>query len=57
MWKGYYGKEPFDLRLTALRMLYKLPLIAAAALLGAVVFGPPLRCSQAGAARPACTCG
>ena len=39
MWKGYYGKEPFDLRLTALRMLYKLPLIAAAALLGAVVFG------------------
>lgn len=39
MWKGYYGKEPFDLRLTILRMLYKLPLIIIVTLLGTVIFG------------------
>ncbi len=39
MWKGYYGKEPFDLRLTALRMLYRLPLIGAVTLLGALALG------------------
>ena len=39
LWQGYYGKEPFDLRLTVLRMLYRLPLIAAVTVLGALVFG------------------
>lgn len=39
MWKGWYGKEPFDLRLTALRMVYKLPFILAATLMGTLVFG------------------
>lgn len=39
MWKGYYGKEPFNLRLTVLRMLNWLPLIAAVTLLGTAVFG------------------
>lgn len=39
MWKGWYGKEPFDLRLTVLRMLYKLPLILAVTLSGMLVFG------------------
>lgn len=39
MWKGYYGKEPFDLRLTALRLFYKLPAIALATLLGTLAFG------------------
>ncbi|HBA47792.1 MAG TPA: hypothetical protein DCZ91_08325 [Lachnospiraceae bacterium] len=34
-----YGKEPFDLRLTVLRMLYRLPVIAAVTVLGALVFG------------------
>lgn len=39
MWKGSYGKEPFDLRLTIFRMLYKLPVIAAVTLAGTLVFG------------------
>lgn len=39
LWKGYYGKEPFDLRLTVLRMLYRLPLIAVVTFLGVLVFG------------------
>lgn len=39
MWKGYYGKEPFNLRLTVLRMAYQLPLIAAVTVLGTAVFG------------------
>lgn len=39
MWRGYYGKEPFDLRLTVLRMLYRLPVIAGATLLGTLLFG------------------
>ena len=34
LWKGYYGKEPFDLRLTVLRMLYRLPLIVVVTFLG-----------------------
>lgn len=39
MWKGHYGREPFDLRLTMLRMLYKLPLILGLTLLGSLVLG------------------
>lgn len=39
MWRGQYGREPFDLRLTALRMLYQFPLIGAAALAGTLVLG------------------
>lgn len=39
MWKGNYGQEPFDLRLTILRMFYQLPVIAAVTLLGMLVFG------------------
>ena len=39
MWRGYYGKEPFDLRLTFLRLLRRLPFVAAVTLLGTLVFG------------------
>lgn len=39
MWQGSYGKEPFNLRLTVLRMLYKLPLIVGITLVGVAVFG------------------
>lgn len=39
MGKGYYGKEPFDLRLTVLRMLRQLPLIAGVTILGSLLFG------------------
>lgn len=39
MWEGSYGREPFDLRLTVLRMLCQIPLIAAVTLLGTLVFG------------------
>lgn len=39
MWKGYYGKEPFDLRLTALRLMEKLPVIIAVTILGTVILG------------------
>lgn len=39
LWQGYYGKEPFDLRLTALRMVRRLPLIAAVTVFGILVFG------------------
>lgn len=39
MWKGHYGREPFDLRLTVLRMLYKLPLLLGITLLGSLVLG------------------
>lgn len=39
MGKGYYGKEPFDLRLTVLRMLRQLPLIAGFTVLGSLLFG------------------
>lgn len=39
MWKGYYGKEPFDLRLTALRFLENLGKIIALTLVGTLLFG------------------
>lgn len=39
MWKGYYGREPFDLRLTALRMFSKLPMIMAVTVLGSLLLG------------------
>lgn len=39
MWKGWYGKEPFDLRLTVLRLLGRLPLIVAVTFMGTLVFG------------------
>lgn len=39
MGKGYYGREPFDLRLTVLRMIDKLPVIAAVTLAGCLLFG------------------
>lgn len=35
----YYGKEPFDLRLTVLRMLRRLHIIAAVTVLGTALFG------------------
>lgn len=35
----YYGKEPFDLRLTVLRMLRQTHIIAAVTVLGTVLFG------------------
>ena len=35
----YYGNEPFDLRLTVLRMLRRSPVIAGLTLLGTVLFG------------------
>lgn len=37
--KGYYGREPFDLRLTVLRLADKLPVIAAVTVLGSLLFG------------------
>ncbi len=39
MWKGSYGKEPFDLRLTVLRLLEKSGLILLLTLAGTVLFG------------------
>ena len=39
MREGYYGKEPFDLRLTALRMLRNLNQIIVFTLAGTLVFG------------------
>lgn len=39
MWKGYYGKEPFDLRLTVLRLAARLPVIAAVTVLGTLLIG------------------
>ena len=35
----YYGKEPFDLKLTILRMLYRLPVIGGLTVLGTLLFG------------------
>lgn len=35
----YYGKEPFDLRLTVLRLFHKLHIIAAVTLFGTALFG------------------
>ncbi len=39
MWKGFYGKEPFDLRLTALRLLGRGGWILAATFAGTLLFG------------------
>lgn len=39
MRKGYYGKEPFDLKLTVLRMIARLPAIAAVTLAGCLLLG------------------
>ncbi len=39
MWQGSYGKEPFNMRLTILRMIYKIPAIVGVTVLGTVVFG------------------
>ncbi len=39
MWEGNYGSEPFDLRLTALRLLRKGNTIAAWILAGTILFG------------------
>lgn len=39
MWRGYYGREPFDLRLTFLRLVRRLPLLAAVTLSGTFLFG------------------
>ena len=39
MWEGSYGKEPFDLRLTLLRVIRRLHLIIAVTLAGTLVFG------------------
>ena len=39
MWEGYYGKEPFDLRLTALRFLKNLDKIIVVTLAGTLIFG------------------
>lgn len=39
MWEGYYGKEPFDLRLTALRMLRQIHIIAAVTIIGTALLG------------------
>ena len=39
MWEASYGKEPFDLRITVLRMFRRLGLILAVTLAGTLVFG------------------
>ncbi len=39
MWKGNYGKEPFDLRLTVLRLVFGLHWIILFTLLGTLLFG------------------
>lgn len=39
MWEGSYGKEPFDVRLTVLRMIRQMHLIIAVTLIGTLVFG------------------
>ncbi len=39
MWEGSYGREPFDLRLTVLRMLRQLNRIAGVTLVGTLIFG------------------
>lgn len=41
MWECSYGKEPLDIRLLALRFLWKSPLILLAAFLGALCIGGP----------------
>lgn len=39
MFQGSYGKEPFDLRLTVLRLLGKIHILAGLTLLGTLLFG------------------
>ncbi len=39
MWKASYGKEPFDLRLAALRLVRNLPFITGVTILGTLLFG------------------
>ena len=39
MWEASYGKEPFDLRLTVLRVIRNFGLILAAAIGGTLLFG------------------
>lgn len=39
MWEGSYGREPFDLRLTVLRMIRQFHVIIGVTLAGALVFG------------------
>ena len=39
MWEGYYGKEPFDLRLTVLRLMRNLNKILLITLAGTLLFG------------------
>ena len=39
MLEGSYGREPFDLRLTVLRMIRQLNIIAGFTLAGTLVFG------------------
>lgn len=39
MWKGSYGKEPFDFRLVALRLLKNIPIITSVTILGTLLFG------------------
>jgi len=39
MWKGNYGKEPFDLRLTVLRFIFHLHWILAFTVAGTLLFG------------------
>lgn len=39
MWEGSYGKEPFDLRLTVLRLIRQLHIIAGVTLAGTILFG------------------
>ena len=39
MWEGSYGKEPFDLRLTVLRMVRQWPVIIGCTLAGTILFG------------------
>lgn len=46
MEKGYYGKEPFDLKLTVLRLVRNLPGLIAATLAGTLVFGGGYYCKN-----------
>ena len=39
MWEGSYGREPFDLRLTALRLIACFPVILVVTLAGTLMFG------------------
>lgn len=39
MWKGNYGKEPFDLRLTVLRLIFHIHWILVFTVLGTLLFG------------------